>query len=201
MKCLSWPAVVGRIPQLADARLERSSAALPPEKDATPDERVGRHGAALIELPDSIGARMRTIARKSYPNETGGILIGCYDERHCTALVRCVTGPPRDSVCGPFTFRRGIRGLDTLLARAWRRGLYYLGEWHFHSEVLPPSELDRRATDGRVCANCTDALPRASIAHRGASRCRRAHCGLRIPSRARSLAPRPTEHRLRTGSE
>jgi hypothetical protein len=98
---------------------------------------LDRHGSTLIDLPDSHATRMRSLARKAYPNETGGILIGHYDEQHRTALVRCLTGAPRDSISGPFEFRRGVRGLESLLTRAWRRGLYYLGEWHFHREVVP----------------------------------------------------------------
>lgn len=77
------------------------------------------------------------LARAALPNETGGILIGQYDQTRTTAIVRCVTKAPKDSVATPSTFQRGTRGLDALLKRAWRRGLYYLGEWHFHPERLP----------------------------------------------------------------
>jgi hypothetical protein len=98
---------------------------------------VDQNGNVLIELPDPLAARMRALAHAKFPNETGGIVIGHYDDVHRSALVRCVTGPPRDSVNAPFSFHRGIRGLDALLARAWLRGLYYLGEWHFHPEARP----------------------------------------------------------------
>ena len=98
---------------------------------------VDRNGAQLIALPGAVAARMRTLARKAYPNETGGILVGRYDDAHQVALVHCASDAPRDSVASPTTFRRGVRGLDALLKRAWRRGLYYLGEWHFHPERFP----------------------------------------------------------------
>jgi len=98
---------------------------------------IDQNRSTLIELPGLLAARMHAFTRRAHPHETGGIVIGRYDNAHRTALVQCVTGPPRDSVSGPSTFRRGIRGLDAVLARAWLRGLYYLGEWHFHPEANP----------------------------------------------------------------
>jgi|GEM_PF-1338360 len=98
---------------------------------------VDRNGTPLIALPDTVAARMRTLAGKAYPNETGGILIGRYDDAHQVALVHCASDAPRDSVASPTTFRRGVRGLNALLKRVWRRGFYYLGEWHFHPERFP----------------------------------------------------------------
>jgi integrative and conjugative element protein (TIGR02256 family) len=94
-------------------------------------------GEALIEISNSLLTRMRELVRLALPNETGGILIGRYDDSRRLAIVRCLTGPPRDSTMTPTTFYRGVRGIDALLARAWRRGLYYLGEWHFHPEKRP----------------------------------------------------------------
>jgi integrative and conjugative element protein (TIGR02256 family) len=100
-------------------------------------------GGCTVDLPDSVVDRLRTLTRQADRKETGGILIGCYDAAHRSALVSRITGPPRDSVSGPSTFERGTQGLDALLARAWRHRLYYLGEWHSHPEVNPQaSEID-----------------------------------------------------------
>lgn len=64
--------------------------------------------------------------------ETGGILIGRYSEDLSTAEITQVTGPPKDSKSGPTWFSRGIKGLKSLLKKAWCNSEYYLGEWHFH---------------------------------------------------------------------
>lgn len=76
--------------------------------------------------------------------ETGGILIGRYSNLGDQAFVTDVTGPPSDSVATPWSFVRGIRGLQQRISRAWRRREYYLGEWHFHPMAAPnPSDRDR----------------------------------------------------------
>lgn len=94
-------------------------------------------GICIVDLLDSAVDRLRALTRKVGRRETGGILIGCYDSAQRTAVVSCVTGAPRDSISGPSTFQRGTQGLNALLAHAWRRGLYYLGEWHSHPEINP----------------------------------------------------------------
>ena len=119
---------------------------------------VDRDGLAVIDLPNSLATRMRMLACRSQTRETGGILIGRYDDAHHTALVHSVTGPPRDSVRAPTTFRRGVYGLDALLSHSWKRGLYYLGEWHYHPEPTPR-------------ASWTDELQMAQFARAPAMHC------------------------------
>jgi integrative and conjugative element protein (TIGR02256 family) len=91
----------------------------------------------VLEIDDVLLRDLFARARCALPNETGGILIGEYDGARVTAIVRSVTGPPRDSSATPTTFRRGTRGLNRLLRCAWRKRLYYIGEWHFHPEERP----------------------------------------------------------------
>jgi integrative and conjugative element protein (TIGR02256 family) len=83
----------------------------------------------------------------SWPNETGGILVGYYTERHETAIVSQLPPAPTDSVSARARFVRGLRGLQELLVRLWnqnpRNREYYLGEWHFHPGQEPiPSPQD-----------------------------------------------------------
>jgi Prokaryotic homologs of the JAB domain len=61
------------------------------------------------------------------------------------ALVADASGPPPDSKFGFAWLVRGIAGLATMLANAWRRdGKHYVGEWHFHPYSSPgPSGRDR----------------------------------------------------------
>ena len=78
-------------------------------------------------------------------NETGGILIGHYDEELHNAHLHTFSPPPADSEAGPTWFRRGNKGLYRLLMKSWREGRYYLGEWHFHPKAAPtPSAQDLR---------------------------------------------------------
>jgi hypothetical protein len=123
---------------------------------------VDRSGTTLIALPDPIAARMRTLATKTYPNETGGILVGRYDDPHQVAIIRYASDAPPDSVASPTTFRRGVRGLDALLKRAWRCGLYYLGEWHFHPERFPtassPDDIQMQAFSESPQLRCPEPI-------------------------------------------
>lgn len=77
-------------------------------------------------------------------NETGGVLIGHYNDSLNCGIVTLVTSPDEDSRAGAWWFERGTRHLRSLLARYWRSGKgYYLGEWHFHPHSAPtPSGTD-----------------------------------------------------------
>ncbi len=103
----------------------------------SPDCRYGLH------IPETEMRRILAHCRDARSCETGGILIGRYSNAHDWAIVSETTGPPSDSQRGWNWFRRGIRGLQQLLNRIWRRSrLFYLGEWHFHPNA-PPSPSGR----------------------------------------------------------
>ena len=76
--------------------------------------------------------------------ETGGIIIGYYDETCQNAVITEFTNPPEDSKADRFRFYRGIQGLKKLLQQRWKeRNEYYLGEWHLHPGSSPtPSATD-----------------------------------------------------------
>ena len=79
----------------------------------------------------------------SLPNETGGILVGKYNERHDLAIVSDILTSPPDSNAGTTWFHRGIKGLKQKLRELWKNNYYYLGEWHFHPFSSPnPSFTD-----------------------------------------------------------
>jgi hypothetical protein len=94
-------------------------------------------GNLRVELRRTALAKMRRLAASALPNETGGIVIGSHDASHRIAVVSSVSAAPRDSASTPWSFRRGVRGLDVLLAQAWKHGEFYLGEWHFHPQAIP----------------------------------------------------------------
>lgn len=82
--------------------------------------------------------------QKAGKKETGGILIGSYNEQRDIAIVTKITGPTIDSKSGRTWFNRGTKGLQKLLNNAWQLNQYYLGEWHFHPNASPdPSFCDQ----------------------------------------------------------
>ena len=83
------------------------------------------------------------MCRESVNSETGGVLVGRYNEAHDTAIVTRVWGPPKDSVRKRTSFWRGTQGLQRQLDSLWRTREYYLGEWHYHpGGTGQPSERD-----------------------------------------------------------
>ena len=94
----------------------------------------GHYGVVLS--CDVLGHIVRHCIR-SNGLETGGILAGRYTEDLAWAVVTDASGPPPDSTSSATSFFRGTSGTRRWLRRQWRRGAYYLGEWHFHG-ALPP---------------------------------------------------------------
>lgn len=96
-----------------------------------------------LDINADVLAIMLKYISSSETNETGGILIGYYTNGLSIARIISVSGPPEDSKAGPMWFQRGTKGLPKIIARSWKNGQYYLGEWHFHPKGAPkPSNLD-----------------------------------------------------------
>ncbi len=123
-------------------RRRHSTPAVEPLLLRSPDGRFG------ISIPACVLEGILLLCREAFPKETGGILIGRYNDSLDVALVSRATPPPPDSVGGPTWFSRGTRGLSSLLKGLWKEKQYYLGEWHFHPEADPaPSPTD----EGQLC--------------------------------------------------
>jgi len=100
---------------------------------------------ARVVLPSRVVDQMHETARRAYPDETGGILIG-ESVGNRVVVVSDATEAPPDSKSTHSTFQRGTEGLVERLAADWGSGLYYVGEWHAHPGALPnPSCTDRRS--------------------------------------------------------
>ncbi len=79
------------------------------------------------------------------PAETGGILVGRYNDALNCAVVTDASERPPDSRSGRTWLLRGTAGLQSWLDRLWSssKRRYYLGEWHFHPGGAPePSPTD-----------------------------------------------------------
>ena len=112
----------------------------------TPDVTlVSRDGRFRVYLGHCQFHFLLELCRDSGEVETGGLLIGRYNDAHDTAEVMHVLGPPSDSVRRRNSFWRGVKGIQSKLNSLWKSGEYYLGEWHHHPDGAAwPSPRDMR---------------------------------------------------------
>lgn len=97
-----------------------------------------------LTLEPAIMDRIFRLCQDSGFLETGGVLVGHYNEGHDNAIVTDISPAPSDSKRGRTSFYRGVRGLQSWLCNMWPgKRLYYLGEWHYH----PFSEPTASSTD------------------------------------------------------
>jgi integrative and conjugative element protein (TIGR02256 family) len=83
------------------------------------------------------------------PNETGGVLIGSFDQENRIAYLVDIIPSPPDSVEWPILYIRGCGGLEEEVTRIRARTddqLQYVGEWHSHPDGrnTEPSEDDKK---------------------------------------------------------
>ena len=83
------------------------------------------------------------------PNETGGVLIGSFDQENRIAYLVDIIPSPPDSVEWPILYIRGCGGLEGEVTRIRARTddqLQYVGEWHSHPDGCntEPSEDDKK---------------------------------------------------------
>jgi len=96
-----------------------------------------------IRIPRAVFNALLEMCAEADGAETGGILVGRYNQQLNCAEVTAASRAPTDSRSGANWFARGVRGLQHWLNTLWRRGHYYLGEWHFHPDASPsPSGID-----------------------------------------------------------
>lgn len=101
------------------------------------------NGVYGVKVADQKLQQIQNLCKKSYPYETGGILIGKYSEDLKWAEITDITEAPVNSKRTQRSFVRSTYGIITKLKSAWRMQQYYLGEWHYHPNASPqPSGLD-----------------------------------------------------------
>jgi proteasome lid subunit RPN8/RPN11 len=101
----------------------------------------------VVDVTERVQEYINDRVRRAFPNETGGVLVGCHiDERPVVANAwEC-----HDPDATPCTFRIRAGETKTLVENA-RHGderLGYLGEWHSHPSGAGPSDLDTAAMLG-----------------------------------------------------
>ncbi|BBO86674.1 hypothetical protein DSCO28_72400 (plasmid) [Desulfosarcina ovata subsp. sediminis] len=95
----------------------------------SPDRKFG------MFIEQSLINKMIDACKVSGSHETGGILVGHYNDNLDCANLTDVSLSPSDSRYGRFWFYRGINGIQSWLNQLWKKREYYLGEWHFHPFV------------------------------------------------------------------
>ena len=97
---------------------------------------VEQNGWKVI-IDEFIEKELQTLRASRLPNETGGVLIGSYDQvEKCIYIVDMIPSPP-DSKEFPHAYYRGIEGVEEQLSRLsifTANNLQYIGEWHSHPD-------------------------------------------------------------------
>ena len=93
--------------------------------------------------------KARQIRFANLPNETGGVLLGYFDQKLQSIFVVDILSAPLDSAADPSGFIRGVQGLEEQIKIAQARTaniVSYIGEWHSHPSGIStkPSEHDIR---------------------------------------------------------
>jgi len=101
-----------------------------------------------IRLARALLRQLRAESLRTFPNETGGILMGWWSADDHGATVRSVIGPGPKAQHGRYTFIPDDEWQEREVARLYQesgRTLSYLGDWHTHPYGIPtPSIRDRR---------------------------------------------------------
>ncbi len=118
------------------------------ENDTVMREASGRYE---IRISATATAVMHAEARNSAASrgsdvETGGLLLGAFDDAIRVVWIDDATGPPQDSERSRISFIHGIENVDGFLAerrRATARVSQFLGMWHTHPNGIAfPSATD-----------------------------------------------------------
>lgn len=96
---------------------------------------TSRNQSLKVVIPKTVLNEIHRFCKSSYPNETGGILVGFYTEQYNSAIISKLIPAPQDSKSGPTWFERGIKGVKRKLDQLWyKKNEYYIGEWHYHPD-------------------------------------------------------------------
>ncbi|MNN25246.1 hypothetical protein D3C81_1387110 [compost metagenome] len=100
-----------------------------------------------VAVSDDAVQTMRLLRQQAGAIETGGVLLGTYDNVRNTAHIVAALPAPPDSKQTPTYFIRGIKDLKPRIERLSEVSagrLQYIGEWHSHTGRVParPSNDD-----------------------------------------------------------
>lgn len=107
-----------------------------------------KQGNWTILWDEGFEKRIREIRSFYLPNETGGVVLGYFDQKNKILYLVDAQPPPPDSQSDPNWFVRGSKGLnEARMEWSLRTGgvVDYVGDWHSHPQGASskPSSLDR----------------------------------------------------------
>jgi hypothetical protein len=120
-------------------------------------------GEWTLILDEGLFQSLSGLRSSKLPNETGGVLIGCYDLANKTVYVVDTIPSPPDSEEWPTLYIRGSEGLRDQVAATSAMTLSqleYVGEWHSHPDrcsCLPSDD------DFKVFTWMTDRMSAAGL--------------------------------------
>lgn len=98
-----------------------------------------------LEIEAGVVKSIQDLAKASYPNESGGFLVGNYSSDMKRAVVKEMIIPEK-FISTPVSFQRDTVGMNKVWEDLFNNGLIYLGEWHSHPNGTAfYSNTDKRA--------------------------------------------------------
>lgn len=125
---------------------------------------VHRYGEWTLHLSAQVKRQLLELREQALPNETGGTLVGAYDQQSKSVYVTSAVPSPGDSEEYPNSYIRGSAGLRKRykeISELTAGMLQYIGEWHSHPQGVGvlPSSLDRKLFDWLTMNMASDGLP------------------------------------------
>lgn len=131
------------------------------------DERSAGCGAPLVWFSTEVVVQMAAESARTFPLETGGVLMGYIDASGEQAVVHACTGPGPHAVHGAASFvpdhefhEREVARIYAESGRVWS----YLGDWHSHPNGRLGLSTDDRKTLGRIARSVAARVPHPLMA-------------------------------------
>lgn len=104
-----------------------------------------------VSIPSNVQNKIEQLAIQAKENETGGILVGYFDENN-VAIVTNASDPGPNSIMTPKKFLKDTEYTQTWLEKQIRESsesIEYIGEWHSHTNGdTSPSTTDIESLTG-----------------------------------------------------
>lgn len=138
--------------------LDDETGALTGEVVPVVEPKKGKLGEWRVLWDEGLADKLKRIRAESLPNETGGVILGYFDQKRKAIHVVDVLSAPTDSVASQAGFTRGAIGVREAIERAaalTANIVGYLGEWHSHPRH---SSATPSATDADLLAYLAETL-------------------------------------------
>ena len=113
----------------------------------------------VVHVANDVLANIERMAEESFPNESGGALMGYWSEEEKTVVITNVVGPGPNAKHARYSFVPDYEFQEQQIAEIYStsgRLRTYLGDWHSHPDG--PASLSN--TDKRTLKNIAD-FPKA----------------------------------------